>query len=99
MMEDEAEAWRDRSAQTRTEEALGRLDPAEVAQAVAAFARENPHVALAAAASLGFLLGGGLTPRLLGTLGLMATRGYLRGTVAQLLDVVAEQLQPQDQSG
>jgi hypothetical protein len=40
------------------------LDPAEIVHAASEFARENPHAALAGALAVGFLLGGGLTPRL-----------------------------------
>src|SRR5262249_35592630 len=39
-------------------------------------ARDNPHAALAGAFAVGFLLGGGLTPRLLVSLALLAGRRY-----------------------
>lgn len=82
------------------EDALGLTPATEIAQAVAEFARENPRVALAAAAGLGFLLGGGLSPRLLGTLGLVATRGYLRGTVTEALQgALSDQLQSHIRTG
>lgn len=98
MMEDEIQGKRGGGEQESVREALGRLDATEVTRAVSAFARENPHVALAAAAGLGFLLGGGLTPRMLGTLGFLATRSYLRGAVAQALQGLVSE-QPQSQLG
>jgi hypothetical protein len=67
------------------EAAFIRTDPGQVVQSVAAFARENPHVALAAAAGVGFLLGGGLTPRLMGALGFFAGRIYFREAVQEAL--------------
>jgi ElaB/YqjD/DUF883 family membrane-anchored ribosome-binding protein len=59
-------------------EELTRVDPDQIISAVASFARENPHTALAAAAGIGFLLGGGMTPRVLGTVGLYVARRYFR---------------------
>jgi hypothetical protein len=94
MMEGDVEAKRDRDLEDGVERALGRIDPNEIAASVSRFARENPHVALVAAAGLGFLLGGGLTPRLLGALSAVATRGYLRGTITKALqDALTEQVQ------
>ncbi|WP_437278418.1 hypothetical protein WME90_45595 [Sorangium sp. So ce375] len=83
----EVEAERESDARERVNDALSRLDAAEVTRAVSAFARDNPHVALAAAAGLGFLLGGGLTPRMLSRVGLLATRGYVRGAFAQAVEL------------
>jgi len=72
---------------------LGPIDPMEVVEGVSTFARENPHAALAGAFALGFLLGGGLTPRLLGTVALFAGRAYFSRTVRDVLDgALREQL-------
>ncbi|WP_437589545.1 hypothetical protein [Sorangium sp. So ce1000] len=96
----EAEATREHDAQERVNDALSRLDAAEVTRAVSAFARDNPHVALAAAAGLGFLLGGGLTPRVLSKLGFIATRGYVKSALAQAVELfVDEQTRTQDHLG
>ncbi len=75
------------------EEALGQIDPGQVIETVTTFARENPHTAIAVAAGIGFVLGGGLTPRLLGTIGLFAARQYFRETMReQLQGSLGEQL-------
>jgi hypothetical protein len=55
---------------------IGTIDPEDVVRAAAEVARENPHTAIAGAFAIGFLLGGGLTPRLLVSLALMASRRY-----------------------
>jgi hypothetical protein len=91
-MEKEKETSQD-GIQGAMEETLARIDAGEVVEAVAAFARENPHTALAVAAGAGFVLGGGMTPRLLGAIGLFAARQYLRGTIRDALQgAVSEQL-------
>jgi hypothetical protein len=59
------------------------------------YARANPKTAIAIAAGVGFLLGGGLTPRLLVGLGALAARGfakdYVRGQIASFAnDLVGE---------
>jgi hypothetical protein len=99
MMEGEMEGKDDRGVEDAVEDALGRIEAGEVAQAVAGFARENPHVALAAAAGLGFLLGGGLTPRMLGKLGLLATRGYVRRSALQALQGALSDMHAQGRAG
>src|SRR5262245_26807585 len=70
-------------------DALAHVDAREVLGQVESFARENPHAALAGAVAVGFVLGGGLTPRLLGALGMIAARRYMStamgDTLAQLL--------------
>ncbi|WP_437334752.1 hypothetical protein [Sorangium sp. So ce394] len=100
MTEGEVEATQEREAREKANDALGRLDATEVTRAVSAFARENPHVALAAAAGLGFLLGGGLTPRVLSKLGSLATRSYVKSTFAQAIGAfVDEQARSQGQLG
>lgn len=45
---------------------------------IEAFARENPRTAVAVALGVGFVLGGGLTPRLLFGLGALAARNFAR---------------------
>ncbi|KYF68957.1 hypothetical protein [Sorangium cellulosum] len=100
MTDGEVNATQERDGQEKANEALGRLDATEVTRAVSAFARENPHVALAAAAGLGFLLGGGLTPRVLSRLGSFATRSYVKSTLAQAVGALLdEQARAQSQLG
>lgn len=48
----------------------------EARGAIEAFARENPRTAVAVALGVGFVLGGGLTPRLLFGLGALAARRF-----------------------
>jgi len=64
---------------------LGGVDPNEVLGMVSDVARANPHAALAGAVAVGFLLGGGLTPRLLGAGALFVARRYFRATVEETL--------------
>jgi hypothetical protein len=68
---------------------LSKIDPNQVIGVVSHFARENPHAALGCALAVGFLLGGGLTPRLLGSVAVLAGRKYvnqaLRGTLEGVL--------------
>ncbi|XXX76593.1 hypothetical protein WMF30_53985 [Sorangium sp. So ce134] len=100
MTEGEVEAAQERDAREKVNDALGRLDATEVTRAVSAFARENPHVAIAAAAGLGFLLGGGLTPRVLSRLGALATRSYVKTTFAQAIGIfLDEQARSEGQLG
>lgn len=54
-------------------------------------ARESPHAALALALAAGFLLGGGLTPRLLGSVAMIAGRTYLSRAVRDTLATVVEE--------
>ncbi len=69
------------------------MNPKEVAAAVEGFARENPHAALIGGLALGFLLGGGLTPRLLGSIAFLAGRKYFAQTMRQTMEnVVREQI-------
>src|SRR5690349_17163498 len=42
------------------------IKPAEIVEQVTTFTKHNPHIALAGAAAVGFVLGGGLSPRLVG---------------------------------
>lgn len=48
----------------------------EARGAIEAFARDNPRTAVAIALGVGFVLGGGLTPRVLFGLGALAARRY-----------------------
>ena len=69
------------------------IDPKEIAGAIERFARENPHAAVASAWALGFLLGGGLTPRLIGLIATVAGRRYLLETLRATVDsALREQL-------
>lgn len=65
------------------------LDPSQALETIARAARDNPHLALAGATAVGFILGGGLTPRMLGAMGLMAARYYLRQTIGETLEAMA----------
>jgi len=72
---------------------LGGIHPAELARAAAELARENPHTAIAGALAVGFLLGGGLTPRLLASIALFAGRRYLAEAARETLTgAIEEQL-------
>src|SRR3954467_12828023 len=64
------------------------FDPDEVVEALRGWAKENPHTALAGAALAGFLLGGGLTPRMLAAIGMMAARHYVKQTAGEVLETV-----------
>src|SRR5579862_6977250 len=64
-------------------EELQGFDPAELGRAAARLARESPHAALAGAFAAGFLLGGGLTPRLLVSLAVFAGRRYAAQAVRE----------------
>jgi hypothetical protein len=66
-------------------EELESFDPAELARAAARFAQDNPHAALAGAFGVGFLLGGGLTPRLLVTVATFVGRRYAAQAVREAL--------------
>jgi len=48
---------------------------------IESFARENPRTAIAVAVGVGFVLGGGLTPRILFGLGAIAARTFARDYV------------------
>jgi hypothetical protein len=55
---------------------LAGIDPAAVLQAAAELTREHPRTALAGGLVVGFLLGGGLTPRVLASLAIFVGRRY-----------------------
>lgn len=73
------------------EEAGAAIDPRELLQAATEAARESPHAAIAAAFAAGFLLGGGLTPRLLVSLAVFAGRKYLTEAARDTLENVARE--------
>lgn len=75
------------------EPGLDGMDLRRAMDSASALARESPHVALGAALLLGFVLGGGLTPRLLGSLAMIVGRTYLGRTAREtLVTVIEEQL-------
>ena len=73
-----------------TDEAAG-IDPQELLNAAAEFTRENPHTAIAGAFAVGFLLGGGLTPRLLASIAMFAGRKYLAEAARAALEGAVQQ--------
>ena len=78
----------DRSAEHEPSElgALSNIEPGEVIAQVTTFAKANPHLALGGAAALGFVLGGGLSPRLISAVGMIAARRYLAGSMKETLE-------------
>lgn len=78
--------------ETAEEDRLGidRIDPVEIANAAAELARENPHTAIAGALAIGFILGGGLTPRLLASLALIAGRRYAAEAAREALGTAVQ---------
>jgi hypothetical protein len=66
------------------------FDASEAITTVSTIAREHPHAALAGAFAVGFLLGGGLTPKMLGAIGMFAARRYFRGAVEETLATMQE---------
>lgn len=66
------------------------VDVSELVRAAADFARENPHAALGAALALGFVVGGGLTPRLLASFAVHAGRRYLADAARQAMESAVE---------
>ena len=80
-----------RDAEADGEPGLDGVDLRRVTDSASELARESPHVALGLALVVGFLLGGGLTPRLLGSLAMIAGRTYLGRTVRETLASVVEE--------
>lgn len=70
---------------------LDGADLRRVIDSASELARESPHVALGLALAAGFLLGGGLTPRLLGSVVMIAGRTYLSRAVRDTLATVVEE--------
>jgi hypothetical protein len=68
------------------------FDANEALTTVTEAAKQHPHVALAGAFVVGFLLGGGLTPRLLGAAALFAARRYFRQTVQETIESVQQNI-------
>ncbi len=66
-----------RDAQEMQDKAMAGLK--EARSTIETFARENPRSAVAVAVGVGFVLGGGLTPRILLGFGALAARTYVRG--------------------
>lgn len=71
---------------------LSNIEPGEMINQVSSFARENPHLALAGAAAVGFVLGGGLTPRMVGAVGMFAARRYLQGAMREAVETVIREV-------
>ena len=69
---------------------LGAVDPEEIVRTAEEAAREHPHGSLAGAFALGFLLGGGLTPRLLVSLILFVGRRYAGEAARETLGVAVQ---------
>jgi hypothetical protein len=65
---------------------LGSFDPEEIVHTAEEVAREYPHGALAGCFALGFVLGGGLTPRLLSSVLLFVGRRYAATAARSALD-------------
>ncbi|HMY15212.1 MAG TPA: hypothetical protein PKA58_02735 [Polyangium sp.] len=59
------------------------FDPGLAIDTVTKAARENPHVAIVAALAAGFVLGGGVTPKLIGAIAMFAARHYVRATIEE----------------
>lgn len=59
---------------------------------IESYARENPRTAVALALGAGFVLGGGLTPRILFGLGALAARTFARDYVKNQLGSYANDL-------
>jgi hypothetical protein len=68
------------------ERELGSFDPEELAHTAEEVAREYPHGALAGCFALGFVLGGGLTPRILSSVLLFVGRRYAAVAAREALD-------------
>jgi hypothetical protein len=67
------------------------IDLRRAIESASELARESPHAALAIALAAGFVLGGGLTPRLLGSVAMIAGRTYLSRAVRETLASVVEE--------
>ena len=74
------------------------FDPTHAIEVVSKLTRENPHAALAGAAAVGFILGGGVTPKLMGAIAMFAARRYFRATVEETLAHVQATLEGQGQA-
>lgn len=79
-----------RDMQQMQEKALEGLKEARTT--IESYARENPRTAVAIAVGVGFVLGGGLTPRILFGLGALAARTVARDYVRGQLGSYANEL-------
>jgi hypothetical protein len=61
------------------------FDPSQAVESITKLTRENPHAALVGAMAIGFVLGGGITPKLMGAIAMFAARNYFRATVEETL--------------
>jgi hypothetical protein len=81
----------DHNGAAEPEPALDGADLRRVLDNASELARESPHMALAIALAAGFVLGGGLTPRLLGSAAMIAGRTYLGRAARETLATVVEE--------
>jgi hypothetical protein len=81
----------DQSSAEEGESAIDGADLRRVLDGASELARESPHTALAIAVAAGFVLGGGLTPRLLGTAAMIAGRTYLGRAMRETMATVVEE--------
>ena len=81
----------DQSSAADGEAGLDGADLRRVLDSASELARESPHAALAIAVAAGFVLGGGLTPRLLGSAAMIAGRTYLGRAMRETLATVVEE--------
>lgn len=77
-------------------ESLG-FDPTHTVEVVTNVTRENPHAALATAVAVGFVLGGGLTPKLVGAMAMFIARRYFQATVQETIVSLQETIGGQPQ--
>jgi len=71
------------------------FDPSQAIESITKLARENPHAALAGAVAVGFVLGGGMTPKLMGAIALFAARNYFRATIEETFTSLQSTLEGQ----
>ena len=81
----------DQSSAADGEPAFEGADLRRVLDSASELARESPRAALAIAVAAGFVLGGGLTPRLIGSAAMLAGRNYLGRALRETLTTVVEE--------
>lgn len=64
------------------------FDPSEALSAATKFAKEHPHAALLGACAAGFILGGGLTPKLMGAIAFFAARRYFVSSMEEAMEAI-----------
>jgi hypothetical protein len=69
---------------------LGDVDVNAAMEKVVVFARANPHAALAGAVAVGFVIGGGLSPRLLAGAAMILGRRMLTHAVRDGIEAALE---------